>query len=473
MLAQTPATQPIGIGDIVSFCQKLGKSRVLGVTALLLALVAFLDWVVGNSVSLAVLYIFPTMLGAVVLRPVETAGVSMVCAALRAQFDTPASHPEVALRFAFALLAYLCSGLFVTSLVRNRELVLSHLSNLQNEQQLRREAEKQLSVLVESSPAAILTLDGTGAIIAANRAAHSLLAIPPGQALIGRSIAHYLPVLYDAIRLQLHPQEFRTSAQCQGHREDGELFHGHTWFSSYLTETGSHLAAIVVDTSEEMREQEEQNLAYLAKYNRITASAISHEVLNLCSAIHVCCGLLREKHNIVHDEQYDQLLSLLKGLERIASFKMLSRTEDELEVVAVKSLLDTFRIIVESEWREVNATILWPQTESLPSVLAESHGLLQALLNLAQNSLRAIQQCARRELRVSVSLEDSRVFIRLQDSGPGIAAPEHLFQPFQPGSDGTGLGLYISRAILRSYAGDLRFVPQAHGTCFVLELQLA
>ena len=52
--------------------------------------------------------------------------------------------------------------------------------------------------------------------------------------------------------------------------------------------------------------------------------------------------------------------------------------------------------------------------------------------------------------------------MRFEDSGPGIAAPERLFQPFQQGAEGTGLGLYISRAVLRSYGGDLRFEPQSN-----------
>ena len=115
------------------------------------------------------LYILPMMLGAVMLGPFEIAGLALVCASLRGRFDVPSSQAEAMLRFAFASLAYFASGLFVTALVRNRELVVEHLAKIQREQELRREAEQQLSVLVESSPAAILTLDQNGVILAANR----------------------------------------------------------------------------------------------------------------------------------------------------------------------------------------------------------------------------------------------------------------------------------------------------------------
>jgi C4-dicarboxylate-specific signal transduction histidine kinase len=105
----------------------------------------------------------------------------------------------------------------------------------------------------------------------------------------------------------------------------------------------------------------------------------------------------------------------------------------------------------------------------MPVVSADPRGLLQAFLNLARNSRRAVEECARRELRITVSLQQQKAIVRFQDSGPGIAAPERLFQPFQEGADGAGLGLYISREILRSYGGELRFEPQAG---FAVELQL-
>ena len=42
--------------------------------------------------------------------------------------------------------------------------------------------------------------------------------------------------------------------------------------------------------------------------------------------------------------------------------------------------------------------------------------------------------------------------------------------PFQPGAKATGLGLYIARAVVRSYGGDLRYEPQLRGSCFALQL---
>jgi PAS domain S-box-containing protein len=462
----------VAFGRFIFLCLQAGRFKVLEVTAGLVALIAFADWAVGNGFSLGGLYILPVMLAAIVLTPLEAAVLAVFCAFLRSQFDTPGSHIETILRFVFASLAYFCSGLFVTMLVRNRELVLDHLENIQREQSLRSEAQQQLRALVESSPAAILTLDGNGIILAANNAAKELFTIADADALPGRDISKYLPVLSDALRFQIGPEAFRTAAQCQGRRENGEMFLAHTWFSSYVSGKDERLAAIVVDSSEEMRDREEQNLRELMKYNRIAASAVSHEVRNVCAAISLVSSNLRDKHRLDLDEDYQTLLNLVSGLEKIASLNLPSRGNSTLRDVPLQPVLDSLRIIIESEWREIGGKILWPAVDSMPNVVADPHGLLQAFLNLVQNSYRAVQESARRELAITVSSAAEVAFVRLRDSGPGISSPEQLFQPFQGGADGAGLGLYISRALVRSYGGDLRFEPREDGTCFLVELQI-
>ncbi|HEX5226386.1 MAG TPA: ATP-binding protein [Bryobacteraceae bacterium] len=462
-----------GLDEVISLCLKAGRVRVLMFTAGLVILMGLADWAVGNTVSLAVLYMLPMILGAVVMGPLEIGALSLICALLRGVFDVPSSRAEVMLRFAFASAAYFAIGLFVAALVRNRELVVEHLAKMQREQDLRHEAEEQLSVMVESSPAAILTLDREGQVLAANQAADRLFGVPSGQGLRGRSIDRYLPVLADALRLESGPEGFRTAAQCQGRRDDGDVFLAHTWFSSYSTPHGTRLAAIIVDSSEEMREREELNLRHLMKYNRIAASGVSHEVRNLCAAISLLSGNLSDKHRLAGDEDYEGLVSLVTGLQRIASFDLHSRVHADVEKVQLQNVLDHLRIVIEPDWHDFEGRVDWELPLPIPAVAADPHGLLQVFLNLAKNSLRAVASGTERRLKITVDAAQQIVRISFEDSGPGVAAPEQLFQPFQAGADGSGLGLYISRAIMRSYGGDLRFDPAASGCRFVVELPQA
>ena len=402
-----------------------------------------------------------------------TALLALLCVFLRSLFDTPGSRAEVILRFVFAFAAYFSSGLFVIALVRNRRLVADHLTKIQQEQEMRREAEDQLRVLVASSPAAILTVDHRGVVLAANRAADTLFAIPEGQTLQGRTIGSYLPVLLDALSLRNVPEDFRTAAQCQGRRENDEIFLANTWFSSYAAPEGARLAAIVVDSSEEMRDREEQNLRQLLESNRITAAAVSHELRNFCGAISLVCSHLKHKPVFDGDEDFQGLANLVDGLEKITALELNSLAKEQVEATALQPVLDSLRIVIDAEWKEIDGAVRWHYPTKLPPVIADPHGLLQTLLNLSQNSHRAVRESPVRELNITVTITDGRASIRFEDSGPGISNPERLFQPFQQGADGSGLGLYVSRAVVRSYGGELRFEPRAQGSCFVLELQVS
>jgi two-component system, LuxR family, sensor kinase FixL len=139
--------------------------------------------------------------------------------------------------------------------------------------------------------------------------------------------------------------------------------------------------------------------------------------------------------------------------------------------VPLKEVLDNLRILIEADWREIGGKVQWCLPDEIPQVLAEPHGLLQAFLNLVQNSHRAVQTETLRLLTVTVARELKKVVVRFADSGPGIQAPETLFQPFQAGASGSGLGLYVSRSIVRSYGGDLKFEPHPQGCTFAVELE--
>jgi two-component system sensor kinase FixL len=456
---------------MITLLLRAGKVRILAATAILVVLTSFADWVVGHNVSLAALYIMPMMLGAVVLSPAAIALLAVVCCSLRALFDTTGSPAELALRFVFAVLAYFVCGLFVSEWVRNHQLVRNHLVRMQIEQNLRREAEEQLKVMAESSPAAILTVDGDGVVLAANAAANSLFMIPAGETVQGRRIRHYLPVLADALRAETTPAGLRTAAQCQGTRENGEVFLAHMWFSLYDTANGHRLAAIVVDSSEEMRAREEQGLRQLLAGNRIMATALSHEVRNFCGVLERLCESLSRTHSLTQDEDFQAIVNLIEGLEAMASLKLQTKSQAVLEPVPLREVLDNLRIVIEADWREIGGKVQWCLPADLPQVLAEPHGLLQAFLNLVQNSHRAVQRETSRLLNVTVAWELKRVIVRFEDSGPGITAPETLFQPFQVGASGSGLGLYVSRSIVRSYGGDLKFEPQPQGCTFAVELE--
>ncbi len=328
---------------------------------------------------------------------------------------------------------------------------------------------KSRGISAESSPAAILTLDHDGKVIAANRASHDIFGITPPDTLMDRDIGGLVPTLGSAVKVHSGQRQVRTSAWTWAKRADGTMFPIATWFSTYGDGPDHHLAAIVVDVSEEVRDREMENFRHVLSYNRLLAGAVSHEIRNLCSAASMVASNLGRRPEVAADADFQALNQLVGGLTKLASFELAKNTTARSASLA--AVLDNLRVVVETDWREIDGQLEWLLPPQLPEVQADSHGLLQIFLNLAQNSLRAVDGGAIRRLTIEVEPAGDLVRICFIDSGPGVSQPETLFHPFRSNSDGSGLGLYISRALARSFSGDLIHVPQSSGCRFDLTLK--
>jgi two-component system sensor kinase FixL len=208
------------------------RSAVLLVSSAILLAIALADWWTKPYVSLGFLYLFPIMLTAGFLPRWMLALLGVICAILSEEFS---SLDRSLVRLAFETLALVGCGLFVAELARNRRLSL--------------EAQERLRILVETSPAAIVTVDDHGFIELANRAAAELIAPRDGH-LVGHPVAAFLPELHHALRREEGPQ-FRASMQCRGHRDDGQSFTADVWFSTYKEGDTPKLAAIIGEVTEE------------------------------------------------------------------------------------------------------------------------------------------------------------------------------------------------------------------------------
>ena len=459
---------------LLSFAQGT-RTRVLQRAAICIALIAIVDWRFDVNISFGFLYLFPMLMVGSCLTPWQIALVAAICTGLVEAFDSFAWTLSVGIpRLILTFAAFTGAGMFVFDSARNRRQASQHLAEVEHEMDLRREAEGQLKVLVESSPACIFTLDAGGKVLLANDAAHRLLGVEVGQ-LTGRSIARFFPALVNIPFPQGESRLFRTAMECRGRRFDGTVFMAQVWFSTYRTSAGPRLAAVVFDSSDELRDREEFSLQHLLAGSSILVSAVCHEIRNLCGAIAAVHTQLARKEELAGNEDFRTLGSLLEGLLRIAGLE-LRESKPEAEYVDLGPILEELRIVIESEFRETDIHIDWQVDDSLPSVWAARQELLQAFLNITKNSQRAMQQNPTqvpKRLQVKASLEQESVLVRFIDSGPGVASPEQLFRPFQEGAEANGLGLYLSRAFVRSFRGDIQYQSQGPGACFVVVLATA
>ncbi len=240
------------------------RTAILLTSGFLLVAIAVVDWWTKPYFSLGFLYLFPIMLAAGFLPRWAIVLLGIGCALLSERFSN-LDPADAHIRLGFEALALCGCGLLTSEVLRN--------------QRLSQEAQERTRILVETSPAAILTVNEGGLIELANHAAAELLAPRDGQ-LIGEPIAAFLPELHRALRPEEGPQ-FRASMQCRGHRGNGESFLAEVWFSSYKEGTMPKLAAIIADVSEEQTVPAGTGSAPLDQKERPSLNSREMDVLRL------------------------------------------------------------------------------------------------------------------------------------------------------------------------------------------------
>jgi len=462
------------------------RGVVRGIAAILSTGIAWIDWKLSD-ISIGFLYLIPILLSAAALNSLQIAGFAAICGFLTEAFD-PAQNtlgttgsalieglnpihwaPGSMGRLIVAVAGFAMTGFFVAELNHRRRRLTEHLAERDKHILRRQEAEQQLVILIETSPLAILTLNSRGEVELANESARLMLGFEE-EPLAGLRVEPYLPILSRMLRSYRDGANFRTNLECKAYRRSGEVFLANVWLSTYRISSGPGLAAVVWDASENLRDREGAVLDSMMATSRVLVGALSHEIRNLASAAASAHAALAGLRETSRHESYQALGTLIRGLEKIASAGLQMARGNEHVVAGLGTLLDETRIVIEPALHEAGIKLAWEVDGSLPLVQGDHHNLLQAFLNLARNSQQALEGRERRQVRVTAGVENDVAVVRFYDSGPGVAHPEELFQPFQPNAAHSGLGLYITRAILRSHGGALRYEPQPEGSCFTVEL---
>jgi two-component system, LuxR family, sensor kinase FixL len=449
-------------------------SAVLLSAVLLIAAIAITDWKIVFEATLGFLYMFPLVLLGTIWGWWRLALAAAFCTFLSDRLDPFPVDMQVP-RNILIFVTLVTAGLLSRAVTKAYRREVESLARAEREMLARRAAEEQLEFLIQSSAAAVLTMTADGEILLANPAAHRLFGATEGS-LPGRRITRYVAALGSVPSIAENDKIFRTQMQTRGQRESGEVFLADVFFSTYNTPAGPRLAALVIDASEPLREREEASLQQLLAGSRILVAAVSHEVRNVCGAIGVIHENLARQGALGGNQDFEALGSLVETLAKIASLELKQSTNSSgaggggSPRVDLHDVLTDLRIVLEPWCEESGIELRWDVPEELPLVEADRHSLLQVLLNLTKNSQRALESVSEKIISIAISTQRDGVSIRVSDSGPGIPAGQKLFQPLQKGADATGLGLYLSRAFVRSFRGDLRHDPTRAGCSFVIEL---
>ncbi len=449
----------------------LDRRTIFFIVLTMIACIALADWYVERNLSLGVLYTFPIVFAAMGFRRIEMLVLVAVCTLLREHLGPAPWEPDVQQRLFYTAISYGGVGLLLREIARNRRLMLLHYQELREQIARRRAAEARFEALVESSPAAIITLDPEGRVELANIAAEQVFAVERGG-LLGRTAADYLPVLADLIHQDASGIVYRATTTGVGRRANGQTFHAYIWFSTLPSNNGNRLAVIVVDGSEDLRDWQEASLQSILRSTRVLVGSVSHEIRNLAAAIVMVHSNLGRIPGVSESEDYSALNTLAQGLARLATVELNQAAEADLAGVNLKRLVDEFCIISAPSLEAIEGELTQDIPAGTPLVLGDHQGLIQVLMNLSRNSVRAMEHSATRRLMLRANWDQTNVFLRLIDSGPGVLNPDMAFQPFQPGADASGLGLFVSRTIVRACQGELYHEQAPTGCTMVIKLKV-
>lgn len=442
------------------------RGRLLALSAASTALIAVVDFVVQPNVSLGYLYIIPILIGSVFLARWQIVAFAALCALLREELGPATSDGLVWTREIMVFGAFLSSGLLLRQIRDGHWQSAEYSRQLEDRITLQHEAEEQLRIFVESNPAAILTVDQNHRILRVNAAAGRMFGCS-SEDLLSRRVDEFLPDL-KRVPIEAGKRFVRTNMECTGWRSDGSLLATDVWFSTYVTSSGPRLAAIVLDLTEQLREREDLNLDSLLATSRVLVGAVLHEIRNLSAAATVAHANLRREPLMADSEDFQALGVLVANLEQVASSELALLTDREDASVDLCGVLREFQLVVEPSVKEINGSLVVHAPDKL-RVRIDRYSLVQVLLNLARNSIRALRGSKVREIAV-IAEEEDIVLLRFRDSGPGVKDTDGLFQPFRTSAEATGLGLYVSRALVRSFGGELYHEPSSMGAEFVVRM---
>ncbi len=245
-----------------------------------------------------------------------------------------------------------------------------------------------------------------------------------------------------------------------------------------LVAIGHQAALAVEDTTYYSAMVQSERLAAVGQ----TIATLSHHIKNILQGIRgggylVDMGLenedlavVRKGWDIVNRNQ-NKISSLVMDMLSFSKEREPDPVPSDLEAL-VTDIVET----VQQRAAEIGATIDWSPPAAMPRLLFDPEALSRAILNVVTNALDAVEDKAGAKvtIRVSRDAEADRVRVTVGDNGPGMTA-ETLAEIFDlfvstKGARGTGLGLTVSRKILREHGGDIRVTSRpGEGSTFELE----
>ena len=211
---------------------------------------------------------------------------------------------------------------------------------------------------------------------------------------------------------------------------------------------------------------------------------LTHEIMNSITPISSLAGTVTtilSNNNKFDEEVVEDIKEAISTIKKrseglihfVDNYRTLTKVpKPDFKIFQVKELFRNIEKLMLQQFSEKGIKFLRKVDPETLEVTADSEQIEQVIINLMINSIYALEGNENPCITLLANLDEKgKVLIKVIDNGPGIPeeAVEKIFIPFfSTKKSGSGVGLSLSRQIMRSHGGNIRVNSKPGETVFTL-----
>lgn len=343
------------------------------------------------------------------------------------------------------------------------------------EREKAQDAQKQVTLIIESSPYGVIMCNDDGEMTMVNKQIEEYFGYSRKE-LLGQKVEFLIPERYHHNHVKHRhnynvnpmPRSMGQGRELLGKRKDGSEFNVEITLNKITIHGEAFVLATMLDVTE--RKEAQRKMQEAADMKSEFASIVSHELRTPLTAIKESISMVFQGVFGELNEKQKQFLSLSKrNVDRLSSLindvlDYQKLTDGKMQFYIEQN--DMNAVIVETvevmkpHARQKNIPIIVELQDDLPLAYFDHNKVIQVLSNLINNAIKFTDKGS---IVVKSYAEDNTVHVEVQDSGMGIQEEDmsRLFQSFEQfgGSErkvgGTGLGLAICQQLIVAQNGKI------------------
>jgi PAS domain S-box-containing protein len=277
------------------------------------------------------------------------------------------------------------------------------------------------------------------------------------------------------------------SGEVEDRKKNGELFYSQLLISPILDKDEKITGYFGIHRDLSEKRILEKQLIHTQKMESIgtLAAGIAHEVGNPLASISALVQVVqrdsedqfvREKLGLVKSQvtRISKIIRDLVDFSRPSNYELLLTDINK----SIEEAVNITRVGTKAKNVEFNVKL----SDEVPSLPLIPDQLEQVFLNILINAIDAINEDGMNKklnkIDVNSLVDDDQVVIKFSDTGPGIKEDDvsKVFEPFfttKEQGKGTGLGLWVSYGIIKSFRGDIKIkTAPGRGTSFIITIPI-